>query len=312
MIKIKNVRQEFADTMMEIGKKDKKLTVMVGDISHGILKNFAKICKNQYINLGILEPTMISMGAGFSKVGLNPVLHTISPFIVERSFEQIKLDFCYHKLKGNIITVGGAFDYSNLGCSHHCYGDFALMKTLPNVNIFNPSSAIEFNELFKQSYKLNKLNYFRISGNNHHYEFKRNQIKLGEPIKIMSGRDLTILAVGSQLTNSVEVVKKLKAKNIDCDLYYVHSIRPLKFNIVKKSVKKTKKLVVIEEHISSGGLSEDVLKECYNVNHLKFLSICIKDFVTGYGSYEDLCKEAGLDSKSIYKKIFKFYNDKNR
>ena len=80
----KNIRQEFADTMLELGNKDKNLVVMVGDISHGKLKNFAKKFKSRYINVGILEPTMISMGAGFSKVGINPVLHTISPFIIEK------------------------------------------------------------------------------------------------------------------------------------------------------------------------------------------------------------------------------------
>lgn len=305
----KNIRQEFADTMLEIGTKNKNLIVMVGDISHGILsKRFAKKCNKQFINLGILEPTMISMGAGFSKVGLNPVLHTISPFIIERSFEQIKLDFCYHNLPGNIITVGGAFDYSNLGCSHHCYGDFSLMKTLPHVNIFNPASAIEFNELFKQAYKLKRLNYFRLSGNNHDFKFSRSQIKLGKPVKIESGNKLTILAVGSQLKNALKVTQKLKEKGIYADLFYFHSIRPLELKIIQKSLENTKRVVVIEEHISSGGLYEDVLKKFYNIKNIKFLHCSIEKFITGYGTYQDLCKEAGLDYSSIKTKITNFLN----
>ena len=302
----KNIRQEFADTMLELGRKDNNLVVMVGDISHGILQKFAKNFPKRYINIGILEPTMISMGAGFAKVGINPVLHTISPFIVERSFEQIKLDFCYHKLPGNIITVGGAFDYSNLGCSHHCYGDFALMKTLPHVNIFNPSSAIEFNELFKQSYKSKNLNYFRLSGNDHDYIFHRKQIKSGKSIKISSGKDLTILAVGSQLKNCLKVVNILQKSNIASDLFYIHSIRPLDLKDIIKSIKKTTKVVVVEEHIASGGLSEDVIKNTYQIANLRFKQICINDFITSYGTYEDLCKSSGLDYKSILKKITKF------
>lgn len=302
----KNIRQEFADTMVELGNKDRNLVVMVGDISHGKLQNFAKKFKDRYINVGILEPTMISMGAGFSKVGINPVLHTISPFIIERSFEQIKLDFCYHKLSGNIITVGGAFDYSNLGCSHHCYGDFSLMKTLPHVNIFNPSSAVEFNELFKQNYRSKKLNYFRLSGNDHDYTFKKNQIKSGKPIKILNGKDLTIIAVGSQLKNCLKVSKHLLNKNIKIDLFYIHSIRPLDIKEIVKSIKKTKKVVVVEEHMASGGLTEDVMKSSYYIKNLKFLQICINKFITSYGSYQDLCEAAGIDFKSILKKIKNF------
>lgn len=302
----KDIRQEFADTMLELASKNKNLVVMVGDISHGKFQKFAKKFKDRYINVGILEPTMISMGAGFSKVGINPVLHTISPFIIERSFEQIKLDFCYQKLSGNIVTVGGAFDYSNLGCSHHCYGDFSLMKTLPHVNIFNPSSAIEFNELFKQNYKSKRLNYFRLSGNNHDFIFNKNQIKSGKPIKITHGKNLTILAVGSQLKNCLQVVKNLEKKNITTDLFYIHSIRPLDLKKIVLSIKKTTRAVVVEEHISSGGLTEDILKNIYDVENLKFLQICIDNFITTYGSYEDLCKVAGLDYKSIFKKIKKF------
>jgi transketolase len=302
----KNIRQEFADTMVELGNKDKNLVVMVGDISHGKLKEFAKKFKDRYINVGILEPTMIGMGAGFSKVGINPVLHTISPFIIERSFEQIKLDFCYHKLPGNIITVGGAFDYSNLGCSHHCYGDFSLMKTLPHVNIFNPSSAIEFNELFKQNYRSKKLNYFRLSGNDHEYTFKKSQIKSGQPIKILNGKNLSILAVGSQLKNCLKVARLLQKIKIETDLYYIHSIRPLDLKDIVKSAKKTNKVVVVEEHITSGGLSEDIIKNTYQIKNLKFLQVCIDNFITSYGSYDDLCEAAGIDCKSILKKIKKF------
>ena len=59
-------------------------------------------------------------------------------------FEQIKLDFCYQQIGGNLVTVGSAFDYANLGVTHHCYNDFALLTTLPNVEIMHPGSGVEF------------------------------------------------------------------------------------------------------------------------------------------------------------------------
>ena len=137
----KSIRQQFADTMLAVGKKDTRLAVLVGDISHFLLKPFAAACPGRYYNIGICEPAMMSMAAGLAKAGLRPVVHTIAPFLVERSFEQMKLDFCYQGLGGSVVTLGSAFDYSNLGCSHHCYGDFALMKTLPGSQIVYPGSA---------------------------------------------------------------------------------------------------------------------------------------------------------------------------
>ena len=120
---MKKIRQQFADTVLEIGSRDKKLVVLVADISHGIMQPFAKKCPGRYYNIGICEPSIVNMAAGLSKSGLNPVVHTIAPFITERAFEQIKLDFDYQKENLNLISVGGSFDYSKLGCTHHCYTD---------------------------------------------------------------------------------------------------------------------------------------------------------------------------------------------
>ncbi len=157
---VKTMRQQFVDTMINIGKTDSNLVVLVGDISHFIFQSFAKACPGRYYNVGICEPTIISMAAGLAKTGLYPVAHTIAPFIIERSFEQLKLDFCYQQLGGSIVTVGSVFDYSNLGCTHHCYGDFALLKTLQNTEIIYPACPNEFDTLFRQTYKNNNLTLF--------------------------------------------------------------------------------------------------------------------------------------------------------
>ena len=132
---IKKIRNQFADTVLEIGSKNKKVVIFVGDISHGIMQPFAKKFPNRYYNIGICEPAMVNVAAGLSKSGLIPIVHTIAPFLIERSYEQIKLDFGYQKLPVNLVSVGSSYDYSKLGCSHHCYSDFALMSQFENCNI---------------------------------------------------------------------------------------------------------------------------------------------------------------------------------
>jgi len=148
---MKKLRQEFADLMLEIGAVDNDLVVLVGDISHGILQPFAQKYPDRYYNVGICEPTIVNMSAGLSKVGLTPVVHTIAPFIIERSYEQIKLDFGYQNLPLNLISVGGAYDYSQLGCSHHCYTDVSLISHIENSCVMMPGTAKEFKILFNQS-----------------------------------------------------------------------------------------------------------------------------------------------------------------
>ena len=213
---IKKIRQEFASTMLEVGKKDKNLVVMVGDISHGILKPFAKICKGRYFNIGICEPTTVNMAAGLNKLGFNPVVHTIAPFLIERCYEQIKLDFAYQKLSVNLVSVGGSYDYSKLGCSHHCYTDVSLLSHFKSSSIVIPASTLEFNILFKKIYKKKGIKYFRIPEKSHNYKLKKKEIIFGKSILIEKGNNVTICVTGHHLDVAIEASKFLKKKNINC------------------------------------------------------------------------------------------------
>lgn len=296
----KQVRQQFADTMLAVGQEDPDLVVMVGDISHGILQPFAQACPGRYYNAGILEPTMMSMGAGLARVGLYPVIHTIAPFLIERAFEQIKLDFCYHGLHGNIVTVGSAFDYAYLGCTHHCYGDFALLKTLQGVQITYPSTPVEFDALFRQAYRNSAVTVYRVPGARHGVDFDPGEIRLGKAIKVADGRDLTLVATGPQLETALGARRLLAARGREADVIYVHTIRPLDQELILASVLKTGHVVVLEEHMRSGGLGDDVLRAARGLPNVKFASASIPDaFVRTYGSYEDHCESVGLSPDAV-------------
>jgi transketolase len=298
------VRKQFAATMLSVGKEDKSLVVIVGDISHGILQPFAQACPGRYFNIGILEPTMISMAAGMASLGLNVVAHTIAPFIIERSFEQLKLDFVYQNIPGNIVTVGSAFDYSNLGCTHHCYNDFALMKTLPGAEILCPSSPAEFDALFRQAYRNTHLTMYRVAGYEHGMSFDPSRIVLGKGIRVAEGRDMTLIAVGAQLRTALELKTLLGARGKEAEIIYIHSIRPLDKEMIVESIEKTRKIVVIEEHMTCGGLGDDILRITRGIDGMKFLSASIPDtFVHGYGTYFQLCEAVGLCADKILMRL---------
>ncbi|MDD3374521.1 MAG: transketolase C-terminal domain-containing protein [Candidatus Omnitrophica bacterium] len=299
-----NLRNDFSKVIHQIGLKDPNLVVLVGDISHYRLQGFAKDCPGRYYNIGICEPTIVNMAAGLSKVGFYPVVHTIAPFIVERSFEQIKIDFCYQKLGGNIITVGSAFDYAYLGCTHHCYNDFALLSTLPNIELVYPASYEEFDLLFQQTYNNKFLTYFRASMYGHELSFKSDDIKIGKAVQVQEGKDLTLVAVGTQLQSAKKASDALKAQGINVDLIYIHTVKPLDSQMIKKSIEKTKKCLVVEEHGIYGGVYDAVLRLSLGIDGLRCFSISIpNDFIRDYGTYQDFCKKLGLCEEGILKKI---------
>ena len=264
------MRQAFADTMLQIGQEDEKLVVLVGDISHNILQPFAKACPGRFYNVGICEPTIVSMAAGLSMSGLRPVVHTIAPFLVERSYEQWKLDFGYQKLGGVAVSVGGAFDYAGLGCSHHTYADCALMKAIPKSVVICPASPSEFRQLFRHTYVKQQLTYFRLSEGHGVDLPDYNRVEVGRPVKVKDGRKATIIAVGPQLKTALDA-------DVDADVIYVHTLKPLYPEIIWESLRKTGRWLILEEHGSVGSLASE----------LGASGIHIHDFQRGYGTRQD-------------------------
>ena len=127
------MRKQFTSTTESILSTDERLVVLLGDIGvFGFRKSFEKFPK-RICNIGILEQSTIGVAAGLAMTGFIPLVHTIAPFLVERSFEQLKDDFGYQKLGGNFVSVGASYDYAGLGCTHHCPADVAILKNIPNM-----------------------------------------------------------------------------------------------------------------------------------------------------------------------------------
>jgi transketolase len=104
---------------------------------------------------------MVGMGAGLAMAGFIPVIHTIEPFLVDRAFEQIKLDFGYQELKGNIIGVDVSETAPNLGYTHQCPYALSHMQDVKGMSVYAPETADDFELRFKQEYDKG-LNYFRL------------------------------------------------------------------------------------------------------------------------------------------------------
>ena len=296
---MKTLRQQFADQMITLGISDPRIVVMVGDISHGILQPYAEACPGRYFNIGICEPSMINMAAGLNRVGVIPFVHTITPFITERAYEQIKLDFGYQELAVNIVSVGGAFDYSQLGCSHHCYTDVSLFSHLRRAVVMLPSSGPELTAMLKQTYDNGMINYFRLTEYAHGVEFDEHEIIVGRGIKVRHGEDVTIATTGAQLRNAVASADALAEKGISAEILYFHTMKPFDSELVHESVSRTGRLVTVEELSAHDGLYNQCLRACVGIGGLLAHQLAIDDFVHGYGTYEELCATAGLTEDSI-------------
>jgi len=296
------MRKQFSQTVYEVAKEDPKLVAMVGDISHGIFGDMRRDFPERYLNVGVCEPTMMGIAAGFAMVGLRPVVHTIAPFLIERSYEQIKLDFCYQELGASIVSVGSAFDYGDLGCSHHTYGDYGILKLLPGMEIVYPASPKEFDRLFRQTYDDGKPTYFRLPGTTHGIEFADEAIRFGQAIKVREGTDLTIVALGPQLRSAIGAADALASRGVSTEILYPHTIRPLDTDTISESARKTGKVLVVEEHSAAGGVGADVAM-LLSGQGIPVDRFGIPDsFIHEYGTYEDHCDQLGFTAAGVEKR----------
>lgn len=296
------MRTAFADQMVETGENDESLVVVVGDISHGILREFSRKHPERYFNIGILEPAMIGIAAGMAKQGLNPVVHTIAPFLIERSFEQLKLDFGYQELSANLVSVGGSFDYSQLGVSHHSYSDVSLVSQIDDSRIFVPGSAQEFRDIFRANYAKPGLKYYRLSENPHGVDTAQLMQDAVGGVVLKSGSDFTIVTTGRSLEICLDAAEILES-DISVEVLYCPILKPFDPNTLKLSVEKTKKFLFVDELSWSGGISSLLWSYVASIDGATGHRIGVEAFVRGYGEFSDLLSEAGLTATAVVEKI---------
>lgn len=296
------MRKQLPKTFLELGA-DVNFAVLIGDISHFALREFQAAYPERFYNLGMAEQSMISMASGMAMKGFFPVVHTIAPFITERALEQIKDDLCYQQLGVNLVSIGAAFDYAALGCTHHCYDDFAILRAQPRMQVVYPGSSHEFDALFKQTYNNGMPTYFRLS--EHEHRIATNPI-FGEAEKLREGSHVTLAVAGPQLQNVYDAVEALEKEGIFCDLIYFTTLKPISERssaLLVESLKKTGKLVTVEEHSVIGGLA-DALGLALRDVPFRELRVGIQDkFLVNYGTYEEHCNANGLTRDGIIQAI---------
>lgn len=242
------MRREFVAGMTRIFETNKDVVLLLGDIGvHGFSK--LKVAyPNRVYNVGILEQSMVSMASGLAMRGFLPVIHTIAPFLIERALEQIKLDFAYQELSATLVTVGGSFDYSALGSTHHCPEDVAVMKTIPTTRSFAPSNALEFSNVLEKSISSTSLDYIRISEYpkalpDSAYIFESGIIKRGERF--------TLLFIGP----AINLINR-EIMSMDCDILYEYQTDPLNTELLMCA---TDKPFVIVHPFYEGTFARDLI-----------------------------------------------------
>lgn len=152
------MRSQFPQTVLDIMDKDERVVVVLGDIGVHAFRDVFKKYPKRIFNIGICEQSMVSMCAGLAMAGFIPIVHTISPFLVARAYEQIRDDFAFQKLNGVFVGVNVYDKSPNLGFTHCCPEDIDLMGKW--MDTYQPITPKDLDEMLKEHYQ--ELCYIKI------------------------------------------------------------------------------------------------------------------------------------------------------
>jgi transketolase-like protein len=146
------MREAFARTATDLFRDDPNVAIVLAEISTQLFDEAFVHDPSRIVNVGIAEGAMVGVAAGFAMEGFHPIAHSLSPFMAERPYEQLKLDFGYQGLGGAFVGSGGSYDYAGEGGTHHPGGDAAAMLAIPGMQVLVPGSGDELDRLLRSTY----------------------------------------------------------------------------------------------------------------------------------------------------------------
>lgn len=302
----------YIGKLMELAEKDHDVLHLLADSGTGYDEMFRKNFPDQIFNFGIGEENMVAAAAGLATVGKKPFVFTAGAFLAYRSMEFIRDDVCFQNLNVKIIGMGSGLSWSSLGPTHHTTEDISVLRALPNLMILSPATPRQVAECVQKAYEYEGPVYIRI-GMNHEKEFFPEDYvyDLNRNDVLMDGDDIVVFTTGSILEETYKACQMLREEGVSIKLVNITSVKPFNDIDVVESVKKTTKIITVEEHNIHGGLAS-IIAEINSFKGLgaKIYPIGIKDeFAKGYGNQLAVRKQNGMDADSIYNSIRKAMSD---
>jgi transketolase len=304
------MRDAYISRMYELAKKDKNIIFISNEQGAMSLDKFRSELPDQFINAGISEQNIISMAAGLCHSGKRVIVYSIATFITLRCFEQIKIDLCVMKLPVTIVGVGTCYSYSTDGPTHHASEDVSIMRSLDNMEIYNPSDSVTAYKLADYSIQTTLPTYIRFDREKMPIINSLNQ-EIDEGLTILSeGNDYCLISTGNMVHTAMKVSEKLKKDSINVKVIDVFKLKPINSQKLFLELEGCRAIFTIEEHTINGGLGS-IISELIHDNELniKLKRFAIRDGnLYNYAERHLLHEYNEIDVDSLYSQIVTYIN----
>lgn len=304
------MRDTVIRTLIELGKEDKDVELITGDLGFGVLKSFWETLPNQFINAGIAEQNMTGVAAGMALEGKKVFTYSIGNFPTLRCLEQIRNDCAYHNANVNVICVGGGYVYGSLGMSHHATEDIAILRALPDVTVICPGDPVEAALAVKKIAQTDGTCYLRLGrGGEQNVNTVIKEFEIGKAYKLRDAKDINkkvaVFSTGAILEETSKACDMLEEQGIAVEQYSFPTVKPIDRAVIEDCAKRFDNIFTVEEHNIVGGFGgavAEVLAECGG--KAKLHRIGIDDFYCiEVGSQAYLREQVGINAEGIVKKV---------
>lgn len=303
------MRDTVIKTLIELGKEDKNIELITGDLGFGVLKSFWETLPDQFINAGIAEQNMTGVAAGLALEGKKVFTYSIGNFPTLRCLEQIRNDCAYHNANVNIICVGGGYVYGSLGMSHHATEDIAILRALPDVTVICPGDPNEASLAVKKIANTNGTCYLRLGRGGEKTVNNIKEFEIGKAYKLRDAQDfpqkVAVFSTGAILEETTLACDMLENEGIAVEQYSFPTVKPIDKEVIKDCANRFDNIFTVEEHNIVGGFGSAVAEVMAELDHkAKLHRIGINDFYCiEVGSQSYLREQVGINADGIVEKV---------
>ena len=308
----KDTRSGFGDGLTELGLKNENIVALCADLTGSLKMNeFKNNHPERFFQVGIAEANMMGIAAGLTIGGKIPFTGTFANFSTGRVYDQIRQSIAYSGKNVKICASHAGITLGEDGATHQILEDIGMMKMLPGMTVIN---TCDYNQTKAATLALADHNgpvYLRFGRPKVPVFTDPDQrFEIGKGIKLIDGSDVTIVATGHLVWESIKAAKALNESGISAEVINIHTIKPLDKKIILESVAKTKCIVSAEEHNFLGGLGESVSRVLSENIPLPQEFIATRDTFGESGTPAQLMEKYGLNSTSIVEKVKKVISRK--
>ena len=290
------MRKEFVNSLLEYSKVNEAPYLLTGDLGYSVLEPYQKLYPERFINVGIMEQSMMSIAAGLASQGNRVFAYSISNFATFRALEQLRLDIAFHKLDVCIVGIGTGFQYGTAGYSHWAVEDLAAVSSLEKLRIFSPSDQSSTNTAVVSFLHTGGPTYLRLGKSSLNLNDRYDSTYIAPNVRVFGSGTQLIFSHGSLVQ---EIIQSKSFDPLKFSLVVFDEVQPTLSEEFYSIIKGSRGLKVIEDVVFSGSLGSRVCRFLVEKNlKVPFKWIGVEgSTITSAGGSEDFLRsrEFGLN-----------------